>query len=137
MEAGEQSAPGELHGCAAIREFRRRKQVEQDASVLRNRLLQLERQADKAKKRIAQTRQRAKEVVAQRERNTQREQEKHRLIEELEQSIEKHRQAIAKCASICAHLRLILFSVHSAVPDYHLMPHDHHEHELDHIVIQD
>lgn len=96
MHRSEQGSPGELKGCEAIREFRRRKQAEQDAAVLRNRLLQLERQSDRAKKRISQTRQRAKEVVAQRERNAQREKEKRKLVKDLESSIERHRQAIAR-----------------------------------------
>lgn len=101
MQASEPGAPGELNGCEAIREFRRRKQVEQDACTLRNRVLQLERQSDRAKKRIAQTRQKAKEVLAQRERNTQRELQKQTLISKLELSIEKHRQEISKCALKC------------------------------------
>lgn len=105
MQSGQHGVPGELKGCEAIREFRRRKQAEQDAAVLRNRLLQLERQADRAKKRIAQTRQRAKEVVAQRERNAQREKEKLKLVKDLEFSIESHRQAINRCSMNWSHLQ--------------------------------
>lgn len=97
---------GELKGCEAIREFRRRKQAEQDAAIIRNRLLQLERQAEKAQKRILQTRQRAKEVVAHRERNAQREKEKLELVRDLETSIEHHRQAIAKYVSVMYNLCL-------------------------------
>lgn len=92
----------ELQGMSVLQEVKKRKQVEDDALRLRNRLLQLERQAHKAEKRIVQTKQRAKDILDQRQRNERRESERKQFFEELEHEILQHREDIAKCvASSC------------------------------------
>jgi chromosome segregation ATPase len=92
----------ELQSLSVLQEAKKRKQVEDDSLRLRNRLLQLERQAHKAEKRIVQTKQRAKDILDQRQRNERRECEKRKFIEELEHEILQHREDIAKCvASSC------------------------------------
>ena len=79
-------------------EAKKRRQVEEDATRLRNRILQLERQADKADKRIWHTKQRAKDVLDQRERNERRERERQRLLAQLQQEVQQHRTDITRCA---------------------------------------
>jgi tRNA uridine 5-carbamoylmethylation protein Kti12 len=84
--------------ASVLQEQQKRKQVEHDANRLRNRLLQLERQTEKADKRIVQTKKRAKDILDQRERNERRELERQCYIEELQEELRQHRQDIAKCA---------------------------------------
>ena len=84
--------------ASVLHELQKRKQVEHDAGRLRNRLLQLERQTEKADKRITQTKQRARDVLSQRERNEKRERDRQRYIDELHQEIQQHREDITKCA---------------------------------------
>lgn len=88
-----------IRGSDAFKEFRRRKQVEHDAAVLRNRILQLERQEQRADKRIEQTKQRAREVIGQRERNEQRERERKQALQQLQTDAEHHQQNAARCAA--------------------------------------
>lgn len=80
-------------------EAKKRRQVEEDATRLRNRILQLERQAHKADKRIGHTKQRAKDVLDQRERNEARERERRGYLAELQREVQRHREDISRCAA--------------------------------------
>ena len=93
------SGAGSIRGSDAFKELRRRKQVEQDAAVLRNRILQLERQEQRAEKRIEHTKQRAREVIEQRERNVQRERERKEALQQLQSDAEYHQQNAARFAA--------------------------------------
>ena len=88
--------------ASMLHEVQKRKQIEQDAARLRNRLLQLERQTLKADKRITHTKKRAKDILDRRERNEQRERERQQYIAELQEELQQHREDIAKCACIAA-----------------------------------
>lgn len=90
---------GSIRGSDACKELRRRKQVEQDAAVLRNRILQLERQEQRADIRIEKTKQRAREVIEQREHNEQRELERKQALLQLQSDAEHHQQNAARCAA--------------------------------------
>ena len=92
-------AAGSIRGSDAFKELKRRKQVEQDAAVLRNRILQLERQEQRANNRIEQTKQRAREVIEQRERNEQREVERKQALQQLQSDAEHHHQKAARYAA--------------------------------------
>jgi chromosome segregation ATPase len=96
--SSESTAPGNIRASDAFKEIRRRKQVEHDATVLRNRILQLERQEQRADKRIEQTKQRAREVLEHRERNEQREREKQEALQRLNSTTELHQRNAVKCA---------------------------------------
>lgn len=91
---------GDIRGSDAFKELRRRKQVEQDAAVLRNRIFQLERQEQRADKRIEQTKQRARDVLEQRERNELREREKRQALQQMQSVAEYHQQNAARFAPI-------------------------------------
>jgi septal ring factor EnvC (AmiA/AmiB activator) len=78
-------------------ESKKRKQVEEDAVRLRNRLLQLERQAQKTDKRIGLTKQRARDILSQRERNEQRERERQQFLAELQLELQQHRRDMERC----------------------------------------
>jgi predicted ribosome quality control (RQC) complex YloA/Tae2 family protein len=84
--------PGSIRGSEAFKELKRRKQAEHDAAVLRNRILQLERQAQRADKRIEQTRQRAKDILEHRERNEQRERDRKQALDELQSYVQYHHE---------------------------------------------
>ena len=88
-----------IRQASVLHELQKRKQVERDAVRLRNRLLQLERQTEKADKRVALTKRRAKNILDQRERNEQRERDRQRYIDELQQEIQQHRDDISKCVT--------------------------------------
>lgn len=85
-------------------EKQKRRQVENDAVKLRNRLRQLEREAEKAEKRISLTKERAKDILTQRERNHHKEVSRQQYLEELQQEVEQHKDEIARCG---AHKRKI------------------------------
>lgn len=95
----ESVAAGSIRATDAYKELRRRKQVERDAAVLRNRILQLERQEQRADKRIEQTKQRAREVLEQRERNEQRERERKQALQQLQSDVEQHQLRAARFAA--------------------------------------
>jgi TolA-binding protein len=92
------AAPGSIRSSDAFKEHRRRKQVEHDAAVLRNRILQLERQEQRADKRIEQIKQRAKDVLEQRERNEQRERERQQALQRVQSEAELHQQNAVRYA---------------------------------------
>lgn len=87
----------ELQNASVLQELKKRKQVEYDAVRLRNRLLKLERQAHKAEKRIVQTKQRAQDILDQRERNEARNEQRKQIEEQLHLEIQQHREDITKC----------------------------------------
>lgn len=91
--------PGRAQLAAAniAREYQKRKQLEEDALKMRNRLLQLERHAHKVAQRVARTRERTQAIESQRERNAALAAEKRRRCEERARVAQKQRQQIARC----------------------------------------
>lgn len=73
-------------------EKRARRVAEEDALRLYNRVRQLQKEEDKAQKRIQQTKTKAKEIIRLRERNELQRQEKELRLQELALQVEKQRQ---------------------------------------------
>jgi hypothetical protein len=69
-------------------EKRARKLAEEDAARLYNRVRQLQKEEEKAGKRISETKKKAKEIVKLRERNTLVKQEKELRMEQLQELVE-------------------------------------------------
>jgi chromosome segregation ATPase len=94
-----EAAPGRAQqaGTNIAREYQKRKQLEDDALRMRNRLLQLERHARKMAQRIARTKQRTRDILCQRERNAARAEEKRQHCEERARGAQRQRQQIARC----------------------------------------
>lgn len=74
-----------------LMEKRARKMAEEDALRLYNRVRQLQKEEDKAEKRISDTKRKAKEIVKLRERNELLRQEKEERMRELQELIESQR----------------------------------------------
>ena len=73
-------------------EKRARKAAEEDAARLYNRVKQLQKEEDKAKRRVDETKQKAAEILKLRERNEQRQQEREQRLVQLQQEISKARE---------------------------------------------
>jgi hypothetical protein len=74
-----------------LMEKRARKMAEEDATRLYNRVRQLEKEEDKAGKRISETKKKAREIVKLRERNELIRQEKELRMKELQELIEQQK----------------------------------------------
>jgi hypothetical protein len=97
MQQADEVVSNAAEGTSVLLESKKRKQVEKDAVRLRNRLLQLERQAQKADKRISLTKQRAEDILSHRERNEQRERERKQILAELQLEVQQHRRDMERC----------------------------------------
>ncbi len=75
-------------GTTILMEKRARKVAEDDALKLYNRVRQLHKEEDRAERRIADTRRRAKEIVRHRRRNELRVEEKELRLQQLAEDIE-------------------------------------------------
>mmetsp|Transcript_35772 Transcript_35772/g.79610 ORF Transcript_35772/g.79610 Transcript_35772/m.79610 type:complete len:336 (-) Transcript_35772:759-1766(-) len=95
MAEYEETGPGgEYYSDMAtniLMEKRARKMAEEDALRLYNRVRQLQKEEDKAQKRIQTTKQKAKEIVRLRERNELLKQEKELRMRELQELIERQK----------------------------------------------
>jgi len=89
-EDGEGDAYSEL-ATNILLEKRARKLAEDDALRLYNRVRQLEKEEDKAQRRIQETRKKAKEIIKLRERNELVKQEKELRMRQLQELIEQQR----------------------------------------------
>jgi hypothetical protein len=97
MQQAEEVVSNAAERTSVLLESKKRKQVEKDAIQLQNRLLQLERQAQKADKRISLTKKRAEDILSQRERNEQRERERKQILAELQLEVQQHRRDMERC----------------------------------------
>ena len=79
--------------------------AEEDAMRLYNRVRQLEREEQKASKRIEETRRRAKEVLTLRERNERHLREKELRLRELQLEVAQQRKLNARTKAISQHLK--------------------------------
>lgn len=77
--------------ASIVFEKRTRKAVEEDTERLYNRVRQLEKEEEKARRRIVDTQQRTNEILVLRQRNQQKMEAKERRIKEMEGFLEKQR----------------------------------------------
>lgn len=77
--------------ASILLEKRTRKAVEDDAEKLYNRVRQLEKEEEKARKRITETKDKTEEILKLRERNEAKVAEKSQRNKQLEDSLEKQR----------------------------------------------
>lgn len=87
--------PGSIQ-TTVLQEKRLRKAAEEDALRLYNRVRQLQREEQKAEKRIEETKERANEVLSLRERNVQKAREKELRLRELQVEVAKQRKSNVK-----------------------------------------
>lgn len=79
-----------------LNEKRARKAAEEDALRLYNRVRQLEKEEDKAQKRIEETRKRAQDILRLRQRNEQKQSERELRLRQLQLEIAQQRELISQ-----------------------------------------